>query len=63
MLLTNCDKITPGMLMGAARLNIPVVVVTAGPMYTGIIKINAVRLSEILLKLSGSSRLARSKKS
>src|SRR3989304_9240089 len=31
VLLTNCDKITPGMLMGAARVNIPAIVVTAGP--------------------------------
>ncbi|OGX54270.1 MAG: dihydroxy-acid dehydratase, partial [Omnitrophica WOR_2 bacterium RIFOXYC2_FULL_43_9] len=35
VLLTNCDKITPGMLMAVARLNIPSVVVTAGPMVTG----------------------------
>ena len=35
VLLTNCDKITPGMLMAAARLNIPSIVVTAGPMMTG----------------------------
>jgi dihydroxy-acid dehydratase len=33
--LTNCDKITPGMLMAIARLNIPAVVVTAGPMMSG----------------------------
>ncbi|MFH0948690.1 MAG: dihydroxy-acid dehydratase [Elusimicrobiota bacterium] len=33
--LTNCDKITPGMLMAAARLNIPSIIVTAGPMMTG----------------------------
>jgi len=33
--LTNCDKITPGMIMGAARLNIPAIVVTAGPMISG----------------------------
>lgn len=33
--LTNCDKITPGMLMGVARLNIPSIVVTAGPMISG----------------------------
>ncbi|MFC1576096.1 dihydroxy-acid dehydratase [Candidatus Omnitrophota bacterium] len=33
--LTNCDKITPGMLMGVARLNIPAIVVTAGPMISG----------------------------
>ncbi|MDR2709295.1 MAG: dihydroxy-acid dehydratase, partial [Elusimicrobiota bacterium] len=35
VLLTNCDKVTPGMLMAAARLNIPAIVVTAGPMMTG----------------------------
>jgi dihydroxy-acid dehydratase len=33
--LTNCDKITPGMLMAAARLDIPSIIVTAGPMMTG----------------------------
>jgi dihydroxy-acid dehydratase len=33
--LTNCDKITPGMLMGIARLNIPAIIVTAGPMLAG----------------------------
>jgi dihydroxy-acid dehydratase len=38
VLLTNCDKITPGMLMAAARLNIPSIVVTAGPMHSGILK-------------------------
>jgi len=35
VLLTNCDKITPGMLMAAGRLDIPTVVVTAGPMMSG----------------------------
>lgn len=38
VLLTNCDKITPGMLMATARLNIPAVVVTAGPMLSGMYK-------------------------
>jgi len=33
--LTNCDKISPGMLMAAARLNIPSIIVSAGPMMTG----------------------------
>lgn len=33
--LTNCDKITPGMLMASARLNIPTIIVTAGPMLGG----------------------------
>jgi len=35
VMLTNCDKITPGMLMAAARLDIPVLLVTAGPMLSG----------------------------
>jgi dihydroxy-acid dehydratase len=35
VLLTNCDKITPGMLMAAARLDVPTIVVTAGPMLAG----------------------------
>jgi dihydroxy-acid dehydratase len=35
VLLTNCDKITPGMLMAAARLDVPSIVVTAGPMLSG----------------------------
>jgi dihydroxy-acid dehydratase len=35
ILLTNCDKITPGMIMAMARLNIPAIVVTAGPMISG----------------------------
>jgi len=35
VLLTNCDKITPGMLMAAARIDIPCIVVTAGPMLSG----------------------------
>ena len=33
--LTNCDKITPGMLMAMGRLNVPSIVVTAGPMMSG----------------------------
>lgn len=35
VLLTACDKITPGMILGALRLNIPAIVVTAGPMLDG----------------------------
>ena len=35
VLLTNCDKVTPGMLMAAGRLNIPAIVVSGGPMDTG----------------------------
>lgn len=35
VLIPNCDKIVPGMLMAAARLNIPAVVVSGGPMKAG----------------------------
>jgi dihydroxy-acid dehydratase len=35
VLVTNCDKIIPGMAMAAARLNIPSIVVSGGPMLTG----------------------------
>ena len=35
VLITNCDKITPGMLMAAARLNIPSIMISGGPMYAG----------------------------
>jgi dihydroxy-acid dehydratase len=35
VLITTCDKITPGMLMAAARLNIPAIMVTGGPMLSG----------------------------
>jgi dihydroxy-acid dehydratase len=38
VLITTCDKITPGMLMAAARLNIPAIMVTGGPMLSGIYK-------------------------
>ncbi len=35
--ISNCDKITPGMLMAAMRLNIPAVFVSGGPMEAGIV--------------------------
>ncbi len=38
--ISNCDKITPGMLMAALRLNIPVVFVSGGPMEAGKVTIN-----------------------
>ena len=44
--ISNCDKITPGMLMASMRLNIPVIFVTGGPMEAG-----KTRLSEHKLDL------------
>jgi dihydroxy-acid dehydratase len=37
--ISNCDKITPGMLMAAMRLNIPVIFVSGGPMEAGKVKV------------------------
>ena len=37
MCITNCDKIVPGMLMAAVRLNIPTIFVSGGPMKAGIV--------------------------
>ncbi|CAG21851.1 Putative dihydroxy-acid dehydratase [Photobacterium profundum SS9] len=44
--ISNCDKITPGMLMAALRLNIPVIFVSGGPMEAG-----KTKLSDQILKL------------
>ncbi len=35
VMISNCDKITPGMLMAAARVNVPSIMVTGGPMAAG----------------------------
>ena len=39
--ISNCDKITPGMLMAALRLNIPAVFVSGGPMEAGKVKLSS----------------------
>ncbi|GAA5186889.1 dihydroxy-acid dehydratase [Ferrimonas gelatinilytica] len=44
--ISNCDKITPGMLMAALRLNIPVIFVSGGPMEAG-----KTKLSDQVIKL------------
>ena len=52
VLLASCDKIVPGMLMAAARLDIPAIVVTGGTMYGGVVfdnrKTDATSVSEAL---------------
>jgi dihydroxy-acid dehydratase len=47
VLLCNCDKIVPGMLMAAARLDLPVLFVTGGPMPTGMLKGKELVLSDV----------------
>lgn len=48
--ISNCDKITPGMLMAAMRLNIPAVFVSGGPMEAGIVDGEAYDLIDIMVK-------------
>lgn len=47
VLVPNCDKIVPGMIMGAVRINIPTVVCSGGPMMAGLSDGEEVSLSKI----------------
>ncbi len=47
VLMASCDKILPGMLLGAARLQLPTVVVTGGPMESGCFHGDSVDLSSV----------------
>ncbi len=47
VLVTNCDKIIPGMAMAAARLNVPSIVVSGGPMLTGLLHGKEVDLNTV----------------
>lgn len=47
--ISNCDKITPGMLMAAMRLNIPTVFVSGGPMEAGVIGNKKVDLIDVMV--------------
>ncbi len=54
VLVTACDKITPGMLMAALRLNIPSILIAGGPMLTGVYKgqkVNLISLFEAIGKV------------
>ncbi len=47
VLVPNCDKIVPGMIMAAVRLNIPAVVCSGGPMMSGLVKGEETSLSKM----------------
>jgi len=47
VMIPNCDKVVPGMLMAAARVNIPTVVVSGGPMMAGRVNNKSVSLSNV----------------
>ncbi len=48
--ISNCDKITPGMMMAALRLNIPAVFVSGGPMEAGVMDGDKYDLVDIMVK-------------
>lgn len=48
--ISNCDKITPGMLMAAMRLNIPVIFVSGGPMEAGKVRLANPETQKIEIK-------------
>jgi len=53
--ISNCDKVTPGMLMAAMRLNIPAIFVSGGPMEAGEVDGRDVDLIDIMIESADSS--------
>lgn len=53
--ISNCDKITPGMLMAAMRLNIPTIFVSGGPMEAGKLGNRALDLIDVMIDSADSS--------
>lgn len=53
--ISNCDKITPGMLMAAMRLNIPTVFVSGGPMEAGVLGSARLDLIDAMIKSADPS--------
>ncbi len=53
VLVTNCDKIIPGMAMAAARLNIPSIIISGGPMLAGLHEGERVDLSSVFEAVGG----------
>ncbi|HUV60820.1 MAG TPA: dihydroxy-acid dehydratase, partial [Thermoplasmata archaeon] len=56
--VTNCDKITPGMLMACGRMNVPSIMLTAGPMMPGEYKdrrLDVISIFEAVGELSAGS--------
>ncbi|MDD3851995.1 MAG: dihydroxy-acid dehydratase, partial [Firmicutes bacterium] len=47
VMITNCDKVVPGMLMAALRVNVPAVIISGGPMLSGCTDGKRISLSNI----------------
>jgi len=45
--IPNCDKVVPGMLMAAARLNLPAIFISGGPMLAGLVKGKKVSVTQV----------------
>jgi dihydroxy-acid dehydratase len=56
VLIPNCDKIIPGMLMAAARLDLPTVVVSGGPMLAGDLDGRPVDLADVFMAVGAVTR-------
>lgn len=56
VLIPNCDKIIPGMMMAAARLNLPTVVVSGGPMLSGHLDGQSVDLADVFMAVGAVMR-------
>jgi len=56
VLIPNCDKIIPGMLMAAARLNLPAIVASGGPMLAGHVDGQAVDLADVFMAVGAVAR-------
>ncbi len=56
VLIPNCDKIVPGMVMAAARLNLPAIVVSGGPMLAGSLDGRAVDLNDVFMAVGAATR-------
>ncbi len=56
VLIPNCDKIIPGMLMAAARLNLPALVASGGPMLAGRLDGRAVDLADVFMAVGAVAR-------
>ena len=56
VLIPNCDKIIPGMLMAAARLNLPTIAISGGPMLAGHLDGRAVDLADVFMAVGAVAR-------
>ncbi|MGA9350202.1 MAG: dihydroxy-acid dehydratase [Anaerolineae bacterium] len=56
VLVTNCDKIVPGMLMAAARINVPTIVVSGGPMLAGRLGDEAIDVNTVFMAVGAVAR-------